>query len=150
MALSFLYYFKMYLAQLKKEMEDYSDEASIWLAPKGVNNSAGNLCSHLIGNLNHYVGHVIGGTDYVRNRTEEFSVKGIPRAQLLAAIDDTIVMLEQVLHSDLDLSQAYPKGHFSFDAKDYHFTLMRLVGHLSYHVGQISYHRRLLNMNLKK
>ncbi len=143
----FLYYFKRDLNKLKKEMEQYPNEASLWLTPDGINNSAGNLCCHLVGNLNHYIGCVLGETGYVRNRTEEFECKDVLRSVLYERIEATIEMLEKVL-PDLDLSQPYPKGYFSVDMGDNHSLLLQLLGHLTYHIGQINYHRRLLGTSV--
>ena len=64
------------LDRLIKELSAYSDEKIIWQTEGEVNNSAGHLSLHLIGNLNHFIGHVMGGTDYERDRDNEF--QGLP------------------------------------------------------------------------
>jgi uncharacterized damage-inducible protein DinB len=138
--------FSRELAKLKTEMEQYSDESKIWHTEKGISNSAGNLCLHLIGNLNHFIGATLGGSGYVRNREAEFSLKNVPRADLCAKIDETIAVVNttldtltaEVLESEYPLLLADQK----FITK--HF-LLHLTGHLSYHLGQINYHRRLLD-----
>ena len=66
------------LNKLKFEIESYKDERSIWAVDKTISNSAGNLCLHLVGNLNAYIGAELGKTSYVRNRDLEFSLKDIP------------------------------------------------------------------------
>jgi hypothetical protein len=48
--------FQKDLEKLKTEIELYDYEARIWYFEKGIANSAGNLCLHLIGNLNAYIG----------------------------------------------------------------------------------------------
>jgi len=48
------------LNKLKTEISLYRDEKNIWLVDKSIANSAGNLCLHLVGNLNTYIGAVIG------------------------------------------------------------------------------------------
>ena len=45
--------FKRDLNALKHEVEAYSNEANLWLLNADIKNSAGNLCLHLVGNLNH-------------------------------------------------------------------------------------------------
>jgi len=75
--------FQRDLAKLKTEIESYQDEGNLWLTDKGISNSAGNLCLHLIGNLNTYIGAEICKTGYVRQRELEFSLKNIPRQGLL-------------------------------------------------------------------
>ncbi len=44
--------FRRELEKLKKEIELYKEENNLWIVEKGIANSAGNLCLHLIGNLN--------------------------------------------------------------------------------------------------
>jgi hypothetical protein len=44
--------YKKDLQNLKKEIESYSTESNLWRIDKNISNSAGNLCLHLIGNLN--------------------------------------------------------------------------------------------------
>jgi Protein of unknown function (DUF1572) len=134
------------LAKLKTEIELYKDESRLWHIQDGITNSAGNLCLHLTGNLNHFIGATLGNTGYVRNREEEFSLKNIPRAELYAKIDETIAVVNttldtltaEVLDSEyplLLLDQKFITKHF----------LLHLTGHLAYHLGQINYHRRLLD-----
>jgi hypothetical protein len=59
---------------------------------KGITNSAGNLCLHLVGNLNTYIGNTYGNSNYVRNRELEFSLKDIPRSELIHQIEQTILV----------------------------------------------------------
>ena len=73
------------LNKLKAEIELYRNENNIWRTDKGIANSAGNLCLHLTGNLNAYIGAELGNTGYIRHRELEFSLKDIPR-QFLAGL----------------------------------------------------------------
>lgn len=136
------------LLKLKEEILLYKNEATIWQAKQGITNSAGNLCLHLVGNLNHFIGNTLGNTGYVRNREQEFSLKGIPQQQLIKMVEDTIVMIEKVLPNikDGSLVDDYPIVVFK-DKMTTGYFLIHLVGHLGYHVGQINYHRRLLENN---
>ena len=63
------------LDKLSQEINAYKNEKNIWLTEDGISNSAGNLCLHLLGNLNTYIGAEIGKTGYIRNRELEFSMK---------------------------------------------------------------------------
>jgi hypothetical protein len=74
------------LVKLEKEIEAYTSVDFLWSTPKGVNNSSGNLCLHLCGNLQHYIGAVLGNSGYKRNRASEFSTNGISKEELLAEI----------------------------------------------------------------
>jgi len=134
------------LVKLKQELELYSSEENIWRVDKNILNSAGNLCLHLIGNLNTYIGAELGGTSYVRNRPEEFSLKNIPRHELISKIEQTIEALNAALGS---LTEDQLKGEYPqvvFDSKiSTEYFLLHLAMHLSYHLGQVNYHRRLLD-----
>jgi hypothetical protein len=61
------------LRALGREIALFPDETSIWVVLPGLSNSAGNLALHVAGNLQHFLGHVLGGTDYIRDRDQEFA-----------------------------------------------------------------------------
>ncbi|WCO00404.1 DinB family protein [Psychroserpens ponticola] len=134
------------LNALKKEIELYNEEESMWLTPEGITNSAGNLCLHLIGNLNHFIGAGLGNSGYVRERELEFSLKDIPREDLIQQVDDASVMVSQILKqiTEDDLQKDYTHQVFK-EPMTTAFFLVHLSTHLSYHLGQINYHRRLLD-----
>lgn len=134
------------LTKLKQEISLYSKEANIWRIDQNILNSAGNLCLHLIGNLNTYIGAELGNTGYVRNRPEEFSLKNIPQQELINKIDNTIDMLEAVVGTltDEQLKSEYPQIVLDGKVSTEYF-LTHLATHLSYHLGQVNYHRRLLD-----
>jgi uncharacterized damage-inducible protein DinB len=136
------------LNKLKSEIELYENENTIWKIEKGITNAAGNLVLHLIGNLNTYIGATIGKTNYIRNRSLEFSQKNIPRQELITAIEETIIVIENALNklTDEGLKNEYPI--LVFDEKtSTEYLLIHLTTHLAYHLGQINYHRRLVNNN---
>ncbi|RAJ04034.1 uncharacterized protein DUF1572 [Chitinophaga skermanii] len=136
--------FKRDLDKLKAEINAYFHESTIWQTLPGTTNSAGNLCLHLIGNLNHYIGAVLGNTGYVRHREKEFEQKDVPRKDLLLAIDYTSNIIKQVLEnlSEADLERQYPLKMFDANHST-EYILIHLATHLNYHLGQINYHRRL-------
>lgn len=133
------------LQRLKTEIEAYSNEELLWIVRGEISNSAGNLCLHLMGNLNHYFGAQLGNTGYVRNRPLEFSDKNVPRATLIQQIENARLMMKEVLSNlgdevlALNHTEEYNKGQ---DTNEYY--LIHLYGHFSYHLGQINYHRRLI------
>jgi len=133
------------LNKLKVEIESYQDENQIWAIEKNISNSAGNLCLHLIGNLNTYIGAELGKTGYVRNRPLEFSLKDVPGSELISKIDDTILVVNYTLDSltEADLKAIYPQIVFEKEMTT-EFFLVHLATHLAYHLGQINYHRRLI------
>lgn len=139
--------FRRDLIRLRKEIDSYKNEAVIWQIEKGIANSAGNLCLHLVGNLNTYLGAELGNTGYIRQRELEFSLKDVPKNELLDKIDDTILVVDKVLAnlSDSQLEAAYPQLVFEEKTSTGYF-LVHLATHLGYHLGQINYHRRLLDV----
>lgn len=136
------------LNKLKTEIEAYQYEENLWKIDKNISNSAGNLCLHLVGNLNHFIGAQLGNTGYVRHRELEFSLKDIPKAELIAKVESTISMIDSVLGQlpEEDLKKEYPLVVFE-DKMTTDYFLIHLVAHLDYHLGQINYHRRLLDLN---
>jgi uncharacterized damage-inducible protein DinB len=133
------------LNKLKLEIESYQNESQIWAIDKNISNSAGNLCLHLIGNLNTYIGAEIGKTGYIRNRELEFSLKDVPRSELIEKIENTILVVNKALDTltETDLEAIYPLVVFEKEMTT-GFFLIHLSTHLAYHLGQINYHRRLL------
>ncbi|MDE3143290.1 MAG: DUF1572 family protein [Bacteroidota bacterium] len=140
--------FKRDLEKLKVEIESYRDEKKLWHVEKSIPNSAGNLCLHLIGNLNHFIGAEFGKTGYVRDRPLEFSDKNVPREILIQKINETINVVDMSIGklTESQLQQDYPVIVFA-DKMSNEFFLVHLAAHLSYHLGQINYHRRLLDTN---
>jgi hypothetical protein len=136
--------FERDLLKLKEEILAYSDENKLWVVQADISNSAGNLALHLIGNLNHFVGATLGNTGYVRERDKEFADKNIPRPVILAAIDNTIIVVRECLDKlpVTELDNDFPlEKHGQVVTTEY--MLLHLMTHLSYHLGQINYHRRL-------
>lgn len=138
--------FRRDLEKLRREIEAYKNESSLWLTDKNIPNSAGNLCLHLIGNLNHFIGVQFGETGYVRQRDLEFSSKNVPKIELVKKIDETIEAVESSLGkiSGAQLEQDYPDRVFEENTST-EWMLVHLSTHLNYHLGQINYHRRLLD-----
>ena len=129
--------------RLRAEIEAYEDGPTLWATPGTVTNSAGNLCLHLCGNLQHFIGAVLGGSGYVRDREHEFSARNVPRTALLSEIDRTKASIAATLGSlNTDvLDRTYPIQVFAEAMSTAQF-LMHLQGHLNYHLGQINYLRR--------
>ncbi|MEO7978958.1 DUF1572 family protein [Flavobacterium sp.] len=133
------------LNKLKFEIESYQSESQLWVIDKNISNSAGNLCLHLIGNLNTFIGAEIGKTGYIRNRELEFSLKNIPKSELINKIEATILVVNNALNSivEADLENIYPQIVFEKEMTT-GFFLVHLSTHLAYHLGQINYHRRFI------
>ncbi len=133
------------LLKLKDEISAYANEADLWRKPGDMPNSAGNLCLHLNGNLQHFFGAVLGGTDYIRDRDAEFSQTGVSRETMLADIDTTREVVKNTLAklTDDDLAASFPIEVFGHPMTTGWF-LTHLSTHLTWHLGQINYHRRII------
>lgn len=134
------------LAKLKLEIESYPYEKQIWKIEKHIANSAGNLCLHLVGNLNAFIGATLGNSGFVRDRDSEFALKDVPRLELVSRIEQTIQMIKEVLPTltQNQLSSEYPMLVLKEKTTTEYF-LIHLAMHLSYHLGQVNYHRRLID-----
>ena len=136
------------LNKLKNELNAYVEESNMWEVRDGISNSAGNLSLHLIGNLKHFIGAVLGNSGYVRERDKEFSSKNIPLQQMITSIDETMAVMEQTLNglTEQDLDKPFPvKVPVQQGDDSTRFMLVHLIAHLNYHLGQINYHRRLID-----
>lgn len=133
------------LAKLVAEIEQYPTNESLWLVKEGISNSGGNLVLHLCGNLNHFIGAQLGDTGYVRQREREFSDTGLTKEDLIGKVKFTANMVAETLDKlkEKDLEKTFP---IEVLGKEWPtgFFLSYLITHLSYHLGQINYHRRLI------
>lgn len=138
--------FDLNLKKIISEIELYENEANIWQLEKKISNSAGNLVLHIVGNLNTYIGKELGKTNYVRNRELEFSNKNITRKKLIENINDTRIIVNDVLQklTEEDLKKQYPILVLS-ESTTTEYLLVHLATHLTYHLGQISYHKRFID-----
>lgn len=138
-------FFERDLNKLVEEIQQYDDEYDIWITTSGINNSGGNLCLHLIGNLNHFIGAVLGNTGYIRHRDDEFSLKNVLRDDLILNIKNCILIVKSTFAklTDADLEKDFPLEKHGEVVSIEHM-LLHLFGHLNYHLGQINYHRRMI------
>ena len=133
------------LDKLNEELDAYREETDLWLMAGDINNTGGNLVLHLCGNIQHFVGAILGNSGFVRKRDDEFGLKGLSKAELLTQIEATkkaVINAFEQLNAE-DLNKPYPINVFGTEMTT-DFFLTHLVAHLSYHLGQINYHRRLL------
>jgi len=133
------------LRALRREMEAYPDEDSLWLKPTGVPNSAGTLALHLAGNVQHYLGARLGAPGSVTARPAEFARRDVPRSEIVQQIEAarTSLAAAESRFGEADLTEDFPEviGNLRFETGDY---LIHLVSHFTFHLGQIDYHRRMV------
>lgn len=134
------------LDKLKNELSSYNDELKLWEVKKNIKNSGGNLSLHIIGNLNYFIGSILGGNGYKRDREAEFTKTNVPVSVLLQNIDNVKTTIYNTLQglSEEELVENFPINVFGYEMSKLFF-LMHLHSHLTYHLGQINYHRRLID-----
>ncbi len=132
------------LDAMQEEIAAYPDDESLWQTPPGIANSGGTLALHLAGNLRQFVGALLGGSGYVRDRAYEFAARGLSRAAVNAELADA---QQQVRSTLLSLDPARLDAPFPVPVMDTQLStetfLLHLCTHLTYHLGQVDYHRRL-------
>jgi uncharacterized damage-inducible protein DinB len=133
------------LDSFKQEINLFPDDDLLWVAPGGVTNSVGNLALHVAGNLRHFVGAVLGGTGYTRNRDAEFNTRGLDRAAVLWELDAAIAEVASTLgafdSARMDQPYPLPVGGITVSTRRF---LIHLATHLAWHLGQAGYLRRIL------
>jgi hypothetical protein len=133
------------LETFAREVELFPDDESLWKTLPGVTNSAGNLALHVCGNLQHFVGAVLGGTGYVRNREAEFAARSGTRDDVARRLRDTAAVVRAALASlpQDALARTYPEPVANVQLPCGRF-LMHLAVHLGFHLGQAGYLRRVV------
>lgn len=133
------------IENLAKEISLYSKNENLWITKENISNSGGNLVLHIIGNLNHFIGVTLLKTDYVRNREAEFGDKNLSKEFLLEQLKNAQEIVNQTFDkmTEEDILKTYPYDFMGVNTIGFYLT--RFLSHLSYHLGQINYHRRLLD-----
>lgn len=137
--------FQKDLEKLRQEVSLYSKDELLWQVKGIATKSAGNICLQVTGGLQHFIGAVLGDSGYVRNKDSELRVKNVPRDKLLDDIEATKAAVTDALEqlSKNDLQKNYPLPVFD-DAITTEYYLIYLLADLNLCIGQISYHRQLL------
>ncbi len=133
------------LETFAREVETFPDDQTLWQTLPGVTNSAGNLARHVCGNLKHYVGAVLGGTGYVRQRDAEFAAREGAREAVARELRETRDVVSGTLARvpESVLGAPYPEAVGGVVPRCDRF-LMHLTTHLAFHLGQAGYLRRAL------
>ena len=134
------------LNRVMAEIRAYPDEDSLWQVAGQINNSAGNLTLHLVGNISQFIGDDLGDVPFARDREAEFTRRNVPRAEMLSGLERTRELVVQTLANldDVRLDGVHPRQPPGFPpAMSSRYFLLHLYGHLNYHLGQINFHRRL-------
>ena len=132
------------LAGFQRELDLFPDDETLWRTLPGVPNSAGNLALHVAGNLQHFVGAVLGGSAFVRNRDGEFSRRAGSRGELLEELQKAAVAVRTVVPNltDAVLEHDFPEPVIPTRRIQTLRVLLHLCAHASFHLGQAGYLRR--------
>lgn len=134
------------LRAFARELDLFPDDETVWKTAPGITNSAGNLALHVAGNLQHFVGTVLGASGYVRNRELEFSRSSGSRAEIKGELEAAARIVEKVLPalgSD-DLFKPYPLSMVPGQDISTALFLQHLCSHAACHLGQAGYLRRVV------
>lgn len=133
------------LRALAREIRAYPDDASVWKTTPGAQNPGGTLALHLAGNIQHYIGAVLGGSAYKRDRPAEFSRRGLSRDELVAEVEQAIAAVERTLPAvqQQTLAADFPEAVGGKIIRTDEF-LLHIATHLGWHLGQLDYHRRMV------
>jgi len=128
-----------------REIEAFPDDESVWKVAPGVTNAAGNLALHLAGNMQHFVGALLGNTGYVRDRDREFGQRSGTRREIVEELARARAVVQRVLPSlpaealDTTLTTHSMPGPVRAGR-----LLLHMCAHAGFHLGQIGYLRRIV------
>ena len=134
----FAVYFR-HLADRVEKAATAIPEDRFWTKPFAFGNSIGHLVLHLTGNLNHYVGALVAGTGYVRDREHEFTDPATyPRDEVLARFREAVDLVVRTIEAQDDDALMSP-----VEAQPPIRTRLGLflvcAAHMNNHIGQMSY-----------
>ncbi len=131
--------------KLIEEINSFKNEENLWVTCGTIKNSSGNIALHIIGGLNYLIGAILSHTGYIRNRDQEFTIKGVEKQLIIKQLHELADTVNKAL---IQLTQEQIESPFPifFDKENAsnHYVLMQLLLHLNYHLGQINYLRRSL------
>jgi len=132
-----------YPAQVRAALDSLTDE-QIWWRANASSNSVGNLVLHVCGSTRHFLGRGVGGSDYRRDRPQEFAEKGpLPRAELLGVLEETVAEAERAI-AGVDPARLLEVSTRAGDPQTLLALLLRTAHHWGVHTGQIVYAAKAL------
>ena len=145
---------RQFLTHSVKKLEQYTErietclgmltEEQVWARGGGNENAAGNLVLHLCGNVRQWIVSGVGGQPDIRRREFEFStLGGVPVAELLAGLRETVgeatAVIGGVGRERLGERLTIQNYDVSVFEAIYH-----VVEHFAMHTGQILFVAKML------
>jgi uncharacterized damage-inducible protein DinB len=133
------------LGAFQREVALFPDDESLWRTMPAFTNPAGNLALHVAGNLRYFVGTVLGGREYERDRETEFGRRSGTQQEVVAELEAALTTLDLVLPrlSEADLASPFPRVIGGIRPRTGRF-LLHLATHTAFHLGQAGTLRRIL------
>jgi uncharacterized damage-inducible protein DinB len=123
---------------------DLLDDDQIWWRANDGSNSIGNLVLHVCGSSRHFLGRGLGGSDYRRDRPQEFAERGpIPKDDLKRLVRDTAEETSRVLDG-LDPARLLETSDRTGEPYTTLVLVQRTSHHWCVHTGQIVYATKML------
>lgn len=134
----FVRYFRHLATRVERAVRCLPREKT-WDKPFSFGNSVGHLVLHLTGNLNHFVGSIVAGTGYVRDRPQEFSdPRHEPAEAILARFHEAVEMTVKTIQAQDAPGLMSPAGaQMPIETRFGLFLIC--TAHLNNHIGQMSY-----------
>jgi hypothetical protein len=134
----FVRYFEHLAGRVERAVRSVPQD-KVYVKPYTYGNSVGHLVLHLTGNLNHYIGAVMAGTGYARDRPKEFSDASPPPPDVaLSRFREGVALVVRTIRSLDDASWRVEVSEQQ--PIQTRFGLMLVcAAHLNNHIGQMSY-----------
>jgi uncharacterized damage-inducible protein DinB len=137
------------LTGFQSEIRLFPDDQTLWATRPGIANPVGNLALHVAGNIRHFIGNVLGGIPYTRDRDREFARRAGTRDELVGELAQALIAVEQVVpRLTAEQLDAIFTGHPDVRVPTRRF-LLHLCTHTSFHLGQAGYLRRVINADAR-
>lgn len=132
-----------YPAQVRAALLTLTDE-QLWWRANATSNSVGTLILHVCGSTRHFLGRGVGGSDYRRDRPQEFAEKGpLPRPELLRVLEETVSETGRVMEA-LEPGRLLEVSARAGEPQTLFALVQRTAHHWAVHTGQIVYATKAL------
>ena len=130
---------------MQREISMFPDDPSLWETRPGIANPAGSLALHLAGNIRHFIGLMLGGIPYARDRDGEFTRRGLSRLEVTSELVAALAVVHDVLPrlTADQIDAQWPEMPAPVPVTTRRF-LVHLCTHAAFHVGQAGYIRRIV------